>query len=343
MFRIHAFVLSIALATTASAAEVTLQNDSLVGNTSGIIQSGFVAGEMAASWLTSPCDGSLVAVQIFWRSGSGGAADSIQRAIHIYRSGTFPAPGAVALDVVGPVLTDGVINEYRYLDENSTIPIAVPVTANETVVVALEFETAPPQTVGPSVVNDTDGIVLGRNAIYGDIGLGDQWYGSSEVLISGDWVIRAVVDCNSIPTEANIGVTIAASPAGYVPGGTLEYTITASNAGPAAAGVAVAALFPGSLQNVSWTCAASAGAACGLASGIGNILQSVTMPMGGEVIYDVTTTVDPGASGTIEVSTAASPNAPVTDPDTSNNNASVSTPAADNDLIFADGFETTPP
>lgn len=63
------------------------------------------------------------------------------------------------------------------------------------------------------------------------------------------------------------------------------------------------------------------------------------MPMGGGVEYSVSSTVAASASGIIETSAAASPNAPVTDPDTSNNNATVSTPQSDNDLIFADGFD----
>jgi len=52
----------IALAATAAANEVTVQNDSLDNGGSGTIEAGFVANEKAAAWLTSPCDGNIVAV-----------------------------------------------------------------------------------------------------------------------------------------------------------------------------------------------------------------------------------------------------------------------------------------
>ena len=147
-----------------------VQNDSLANGDSGTIQAGFVASEKAAAWLTSPCDGNIVAAQVFWRSLFGTAPDSIEDSIDIYRSGTFPVPGDLAQEIVGPVLTDGVLNEYRYLDENNTIPLIVPVVQDETFVVALTFAEAPDPTQGPSVVNDEDGIEPNRNAIYASLG-----------------------------------------------------------------------------------------------------------------------------------------------------------------------------
>ena len=46
--------LALAFAAGAGANEVTVQNDSLANDSSGTIQAGFVAGEKAAAWLTSP-------------------------------------------------------------------------------------------------------------------------------------------------------------------------------------------------------------------------------------------------------------------------------------------------
>jgi len=123
----------------AGAVEVTVRNDSLQDFGTATIVWGFVLGEKAASWLTSPCDGTVVAVQVFWSSPTGGTGVSLQDSIQIYRGGAFPVPGPLAVEIGGPVLTDGVINEWRYLDENNTIPLVVTVQENETFVVAFTF------------------------------------------------------------------------------------------------------------------------------------------------------------------------------------------------------------
>ena len=52
------------LAICAPAEEITVKNDSAVDASTVAIQAGFVAGERAAAWLTSPCDGRIVAVQV---------------------------------------------------------------------------------------------------------------------------------------------------------------------------------------------------------------------------------------------------------------------------------------
>src|SRR4051794_15767555 len=137
---------ALAFASCALANEVTVQNDSLANGDSGAIQAGFVAGEEAAAWLSSPCTGNIVAAQIFWRSLFGTAPVSIENSVNIYRSGAYPVPGALAQQILGPVLTDGVINEYRYLDENNTIPLVVPVVQDETFVLSLAFAEAPDPT-----------------------------------------------------------------------------------------------------------------------------------------------------------------------------------------------------
>ena len=179
----------------APAAEVTVQNDSLAKGGQGTIQAGFVAGESAASWLTSPCDGNIVAVQVFWRSLLGIAPQSLEDSITIFDGGVFPTPGAQLALLEGPVMTDSVINEFRFLDENQTIPINVPVTDGQTFIVSFKFFNTPDQTVGPSVVNDT-GCQAGRNTIDA-VGFG--WVSSCLRGVSGDWVIRAVVECGAQP------------------------------------------------------------------------------------------------------------------------------------------------
>ncbi len=305
----------------ADASEVTMQNDSLTNNSQGVIVPGFVHGEAAATWLTSTCTGNIVALDVLWRSFSGGAAQS------------------VLLQLEGPQMTDGVINEYRYLDPQQTIPVNVPVLQNQTFVVAFFFLEAPNQAEGPSVVADV-GCQEGKNAIFAVDGTGSTWLSSCVVGVSGDWVIRAVVDCESVATSADVAVAMGTEPDLYTPGSTLNYIIALENAGPdAAANTSVVDIFPASYTNVSWTCAATGGAVCTSGtSGSGHITSSVYLPKAGQITYSTTGTIAMGATGTISNSATAVVVSPATDPDDSNNTATLNT-APLSDRIFASSFE----
>lgn len=334
-------LLSLALAATGSAGanEVTIKNDSLTNFGDAAIVWGFVSGEMAGSWLTSPCDGNLVAAQIFWRSPGGVSADVVGSAIHIYRSGTFPTPGAEAQTIGGPVLQDNALNEWRFIDENNTIPLIVPVTANETVVVALEFADPPQPNVDPSVVRDTDGNTAGRNTIYADLGTSFGWFNSSTLGVTGDWVIRAVVDCTTSSTDADVSVAMSAMPSAYTAGGALQYTITIANAGPASSpNTTLVDTFPGALQGPAWTCAGTGGATCP-AGGSGSIIGSSSLPSGSHVTFTVNGTVAPGTTGTLTNSMTAVVNSPATDPAGTNNTATLDLEPAVSDVIFENGFD----
>lgn len=334
------FGLALALAGLAEASEVTVKNDSLNNDTSGVVVTGFAAGEGAAAWLTSPCDGRVVAAQVFWRSQDGSAPQVIGESLDIHRAGTFPDPGQLAAAIGGPVLTDGVINEYRYLDENNTIPLDVPVLHDETFVVAFLFAEAPPAPAGPSLVRDSDGITAGHNALYGDVGAGLQWYDAAAVGITGDWVLRAVVNCQTVSTLADVGIRLAAAPTAYVAGAALTYTITVANAGPAdAPGVTVVDAFPQAYGGVTWTCAAGGNATCP-ASGSGTIAQTVSLPSASQVVFTVEGTVAAGTTGPLDNSATAVVAPPQSDPDTANNTALLELQAAAIDLVFADGFES---
>jgi len=173
------------------AAEVTVQNDSLVPPGVGAIQAGFIAGESAASWLTSPCTGDIVAVQVFWRSVTGGTGQSLEDSITVFAGGTFPTPGSQLALLEGPVMTDGVINEFRFLDDQMTIPLNIPVNSGQVFIVSFRFFNNPDPDNGPSVVTDT-GCQNGKNALFAIPG---GWLNSCALGVSGDWVIRAVVDC----------------------------------------------------------------------------------------------------------------------------------------------------
>jgi len=186
----------------ATGAEVVVKNDSLVDGGTAAIQLGFVANETAAVWLTAPCTGRIVAVQIFWRSQSGTLGQSLEDSIEIRAAGNFPTPGALLLNepnavpalLEGPVMTDGGLNEFRFMDENNTIPINVPVAQGQVFVVTFTFFNNPGPT-GPSLATDVNGCQNGKNAVD-EITFG--WFNLCFFGVSGDLVIRAVVDCDEV-------------------------------------------------------------------------------------------------------------------------------------------------
>ncbi|GJM18190.1 MAG: hypothetical protein DHS20C14_04030 [Phycisphaeraceae bacterium] len=184
-------------ASGAAAQEVTLQNDSFTDGGEFNVCPCFVAGEEAAVWLTSPCDGDIVAIQIFWKSFLGGDTQKIEESIRIYEGDTFPTPGPLIDELLAPVLTDGFLNEFRYVDENQLIPLSIPVSAGDTFVVSLQFfnDNANDFSAG-SVGSDGDGCQTGKNAIKLAAGP-DPWKNicTYQGGISGDWVIRAIIDC----------------------------------------------------------------------------------------------------------------------------------------------------
>lgn len=185
----------VGLASLSQAVEVVVQNDSLQAGQLGAVQVGFVAGEQAAAWLKSPCDGSIVAVQVFWLNDPQAPGTSIESAIYIYEAGSlYPIPGSVLETLEAPNMNAGFLNEFRFLDENNTVPINIPVDSSEIFVVSFEFANDPPLT-GPSVVTDTNGCQSGANSLLAVSGVGSGWFNSCFLGLSGDFVIRAVVDC----------------------------------------------------------------------------------------------------------------------------------------------------
>lgn len=189
-----------ALSALAQGDEITVQNDSLGNGGTAAICPCFVASEEAAVWLTSPCDGNIVAIQIFWRSLLGGAQPSLEDSIIVYNGGNFPNPGTVKDSFLGPALQDGGLNEFRYEDENQTIPISIPVSAGEEFVVSLRFfNTNNNNQLLPSIASDSQGCQPGKNAVKVN---GAVWLNACALGVSGDWIIRAVIDCGGEPIGA---------------------------------------------------------------------------------------------------------------------------------------------
>lgn len=188
------------LSSVVLADEIVLKNDSLVDGGSANICPCFAENEEVAVWLTTPCAGNIVGIQIFWKSFFGGAPQVIEDSIRVYAGGTFPNPGVLKDELLAPVLTDGGLNEFRYEDENQLVPISIPVQAGETFVVSLKFFNANANDLfAGTVVSDASGCQPGKNAVKVN---GTQWRSACTLGVSGDWVIRAIVECSEDPTGA---------------------------------------------------------------------------------------------------------------------------------------------
>ncbi|HXT20049.1 MAG TPA: DUF11 domain-containing protein, partial [Thermoanaerobaculia bacterium] len=131
---------------------------------------------------------------------------------------------------------------------------------------------------------------------------------------------NSATDTDTVPS-ADLSITKTDGVTTATPGGSVTYTITASNAGPSdAPGSTVTDTFPADLT-CTWTCVGAGGGTC-TASGSGNISDTVNLPSGGSVTYTASCTISASANGSL-VNTAdvdADPQA-VTDPDDTNNSA----------------------
>ena len=151
----------------------------------------------------------------------------------------------------------------------------------------------------------------------------------------------SVTACRALSADLAITKTDGVTKA--TPGGSVTYTITASNAGPdSVIGATVADTFPAILTPI-WTCVGAGGGTC-TASGSGNVNDTVNLPVGGSVTYTVTAVVSAAATGTL--SNTATVSSSVTDPDPANNSATDTdtlTPQADVAITKTDGVTSATP
>lgn len=122
---------------------------------------------------------------------------------------------------------------------------------------------------------------------------------------------------------ADLAATVSDGLSSTTWGSTLTYTAVISNNGPAAvSGASITETPPSSLAGETWTCAASGGATCPVASGSGAINQTgVALPAGAALTYTITGTASGTGTGTInEVVNVTAPGS-VVDPNLTNNTA----------------------
>src|SRR6185312_11803566 len=131
---------------------------------------------------------------------------------------------------------------------------------------------------------------------------------------------NSATDTDTLTPQADLAITKTDGVTTATPGGSVTYTITASNAGPSnATGATVADTFPASLT-CTWTCVGAGGGTC-TASGSGNINGTVNLPSGGSVTYTASCTISAAATGTLSNTATVTAPAGVTDPTPGNNSA----------------------
>ncbi|NNC88278.1 MAG: hypothetical protein HKN82_07450 [Akkermansiaceae bacterium] len=189
-------------------AEVILQNDSVPPGTA---LTSFITGERVASWLTIPTTGHIVGVQIFWGSMFGGSPPSTETAITISSGATFPTPGTTLATIAAPTLVDTAgPTEFRHLDPPANnVPLSVPVTAGQVIVVDLEFlNTNAGNQFAGSIEYDADGIQTGVNSVFAS----GVWTDAASLGVPGDFGIRAIL----VPIPEPSGAWLALAAAGIL-------------------------------------------------------------------------------------------------------------------------------
>jgi uncharacterized repeat protein (TIGR01451 family) len=165
---------------------------------------------------------------------------------------------------------------------------------------------------------------------------------SSSTTSDSNTADNSATDTDTLTAQADLAVTKTDGVTTATAGGSVTYTITASNAGPSnATGATVADTFPASLT-CTWTCAGAGGGTC-TASGSGNLNDTVNLPSGGSVTYTASCTISAAATGTLSNTATVTAPAGVTDPAPGNNAATDSdTLGAQADLAITktDGVTT---
>jgi uncharacterized repeat protein (TIGR01451 family) len=156
---------------------------------------------------------------------------------------------------------------------------------------------------------------------------------------------NSATDTDTLSPNANLAITNTDGVTTATPGGSVNYTITASNTGPSnAPGSTVADSFPASLT-CSWTCVGASGGTC-TASGSGNINNTVNLPSGGSVTYTASCTIGAGATGSLVNTATVAAAAGITDPASGNNTATDTdtlAPSANLAITKTDGVTTAAP
>ena len=129
-------------------------------------------------------------------------------------------------------------------------------------------------------------------------------------------------DTDTLTPEVDLVVTKSNSQSTAIPAQPLTYTITVSNTGPShVVGAQLVDVFPAELTNVSYTSSPQGGATGNTANGTGNINDTLSLPVGASVTYNVTSIVRTDATQDVTNQATITPPANVTDRNPANNTA----------------------
>lgn len=204
---VFAWVLAAMLAATsrdvgAQCAETLFQNYTGGGQTACPC---FVQNEQAGAVFTLPADVypiEILKVGIAWGSAFGGTGQSLEQAVHVYAGG-LPNPGSPIFSLIGPQLTDGVINEFNIAPAQVAI-------ASGPFTVTLEFATDNAGDIfAPSVAHDGNGCQAGKNVVYAVPG---GWTNACALGVSGDWVFYVKYRSLKVTGQANPVRTVFSNP-----------------------------------------------------------------------------------------------------------------------------------
>ncbi len=198
-------------------------------------------------------------------------------------------------------------------------------------------------------IDDRADLPPGTSVVYTVVGTLDQT--ASGVLSNTAAVAPSVADTDpnlsnnqatdvdQVVTLSDLAITKTNNVDQVFTGSEVTWIITATNYGPSdTTGVRVTDTFPAAILDPEWSCEAEAPGSCGLGGALAAIDDSADLPAGTSVVYTVSGTVDPAATGDLVNTAAVAPAAAGEDPDLSDNEATDSDPIVD-DAIFSDGFE----
>lgn len=184
---------------SSSCPEVELLNYTITGQTAAV--PGFGQGEECAVILQAPADHypiEIMKIRIGWSSIFGNTGQVLQDALRIYPNG-LPNPGNFQYEVLGPVLTDGGINEFDLLSvpgNGSRIINSGPFTVSIRIAETMQVTDAAPN-------HDANGCQFGKNAVLVN---GETWFDFCALGGSGDWVMSVLyrqVDCSGGVVDCN--------------------------------------------------------------------------------------------------------------------------------------------
>jgi uncharacterized repeat protein (TIGR01451 family) len=148
-------------------------------------------------------------------------------------------------------------------------------------------------------------------------------------------------------TQVDLAITKSNGRTTVHPTDAVTYSVVVTNNGPGnVTNAIVSDNPPASLGSVSWTCLATAGSACGSATGTTSISSTVTLLAGGSATYTVSGVVSSSALGTIANTATVTVPVGLVDAITGNNSATDTdtvTPLADLSITKTDGVSTVRP